>query len=159
MLRQGTLCVRTLGEMPLQRLGCKGKTRRQLVRAAASAPRGQALPVLDTDDAHELRAAIAGYLSGLTPIGHLQQAQGLPTVTGDFVAGLISDHEKPPHQRRLRLLVVPQRLLENLPEDPPQYEQADAAEFWHWAQDLSRTWQENPVALARVELAFAGVDL
>jgi len=154
MLQQGTLRVRTLCEIPVGHLSCRRRTINQLVAAAPRATLAQPIPVLDTANARELRSAIAVCISCLTPVGHLRQAHGLPTVAADFVAGIVSDAEKPPHQRRLRLLLVPRALLESLPVEPPQYEHADDAEFWSWLLCLSRTWQENPLALARVELAL-----
>lgn len=154
MLQEGMLRVRTLCEIPVGQLSCGRRTVNQLVAAAPQATLAQPFPVLDTDDARELRSAIAGCISSLTPVGHLRQAHGIPTVVAEFVAGIVSDAERPPHQRRLRLLVVPRTLVENLPAEPPQYEHADDALFWSWLRCLSRTWQENPLALARVELAF-----
>lgn len=158
MLQQGTLRVRTLCEIQVGQLTCGRRTISQLVAAAPRATLAHPFPVLDTDDARELRSAIAACLSSLTPVGHLRQAHGIPTVVAEFVAGIVSDAEKPPHQRRLRLLVVPRALLEDLPAESPQYEHADDAQFWSWLLCLSRTWHENPLALARVELAFHAAD-
>lgn len=158
MLQQGTLRVRTLCEIPVKQLSCGRRTVNQLVAAAPRATLAQPIPVLDTADARELRSAIAVCISSLTPAGHLRQALGMPTIVADFVAGMVSDAEKPPHQRRLRLLVVPRVLLEDLPAEPPQYEHAGDAIFWSWLLCLSRTWHENPLALAQVELAFHAAD-
>lgn len=153
-LQQGTLRVRTLCEMPVRQLSCRRRTIDQLVAAAPHATLLQPFPRLDTDDVRELRAGIAACVSSLTPTGHLHHAQGAPTTLGEFIAGIVSDAEGPPHRRRLRLLVVPRSVLEHLPSETPQFEQRDDASFWSWLQFLSRTWQENPLALARVELAF-----
>jgi len=152
--QSGTLRVRTLCEIPVRQLACRRRTIAQLVAAAPRATLSQPFPRLDTDDVRELRTGIAVCVSSMTPTGHLQHACGVPTTVGEFVAGIVSDTERPPHQRRLRLLIVPRSLLENLPDETPEFEQVDDVSFWSWLQALARTWQENPLTLARVELAF-----
>jgi len=153
-LHSGVLQLRTLWEGNAAEILPSPTAVARLLKAARETPADDPFISLDSHEYRFYLQAAINRVSSLTAVGHLERDQHLPVVIANYVVGWVREKAENLSGQKLRIIVVTQEVLENLPQDPPQFEDPEHEVRWRTLTRMARHWRENPLRLGQVEVVL-----
>ncbi len=153
-LHSDVLQLRTLWEGNVAEILHSPTAVARLLKATRGTPTDNPFISLDSHEYRFFLQAAINRISSLTAVGHLERDQQLPVVVASYVLGWVREEAENLSGQKLRIIVVAQDVLENLPQNPPQYENPEHEVRWRTLTQMARHWRENPLRLGRVEVVL-----
>ncbi|KAL6071504.1 Transmembrane protein [Balamuthia mandrillaris] len=167
LYHDNTLKFRTLFERSLYDMMFRNHAAVKVVaNAAAKTEVGKPFLMIAPEENWYVLNNILNEISSSCMMGFLQEDCGIPVKLEWYVFGLTCEKDEGVWNRKIRVMLISQRLLERIPDlPPPSLESAHHRVRWRTLQKMSDLWRaqnqdeairspSTPILLSRVQLAI-----
>lgn len=152
LLVDGKLLIRTLAEKRCEDVFLNSAAAKAVVDAAKlTTPANPILP-LPKEDYWFYLNAVLNDLSEQFAEGQMRRALGQPVTCGKFLVCLTSEADGNVRMRKIRAMVIAEGLLQNLPDEPPQFSSPHHSTRWKTLKSLANAYGQTPDQFILVEL-------
>lgn len=151
----GKLLIRTLSEKSCEEVFLNQVASEAVVAAARQTTSADPTLPLPKDDYWYYLNSVLNELSEQFAEGLLRREMGRPVISQTYVVSLTSENDSEIRTRKVRAMVVRKSLLEQLPEEAPQFEKPHHKIRWETLKSLSRLYKTEPHKFIEVELCLA----
>lgn len=148
----GRLLIRTLQESSLLEVFLNPAAVELVRKAAAKTTEKDPLLPLAKGDAWFLLNAVLNELSERFAVAQLRRDQGQAVTMTRYLIALTRERSGEVRTQKVRAMIVQKALLENLPAERPQLEQANHSVRWETLRAMARVHREAPERLLEVEI-------
>lgn len=148
----GTLCIRTLMEKNSQDVFLNTVAVSRLLDAAKKTTEDDPIIPFDTDDYWFYLNSVLNEISEQFAGGFILRDAGAEVKRVHYVICLTNECDGNLQTRKIRAMVVQKSLLENLPQDPPEFEQPYHDTRWNTLKLMAQRWRENAIQFKEIEV-------
>jgi hypothetical protein len=153
-LQDGKLLIRTLAEKRCEEVFLNLIATEKVIAAARETTAADPTLPLPQDDYWFYLNPVLNELSEQFSLGMLRRDMGLPVERGAYLIALTSERAGEVRTQKIRAMVIHQTLLENLPEEEPEYESQNHATRWKTLQSLAKLYKTQPWKFQEVEICL-----
>lgn len=154
ILRDGKLQIRTLLEKRCEDVFLNAAAARTVIQLAQRTTAADPLLPFSREDNWDFLNAILNEVSEKFAAGLIRRDLGASVVQGTYLICLTCEAAGQLRQRKIRAMVIQQQVLENLPEQIPQFESPHHTTRWDTLQKLSKSWRQTPERFLKMEICW-----
>ena len=148
----GKLLIRTLMENPCEEVFLNQVAVKQILAAAKLTTEADPIVPLAKDDYWFFLNGALNEISEKFAPGFLMRDMGAPVQTRKYVLCLTNECAGDIRTRKIRVMLVQQQLLEQFPEEPPEFESPNHLTRWKTLKTMSERFQSAPHQFMSVEI-------
>lgn len=153
-LQEGKLLIRTLSEKSCEEVFLNQIAVEKVIAAARETTADDPTLPLPQDEYWFYLNPVLNELSEQFSLGMLSRDMGLPVERASYLIALTSERAGEIRTQKIRAMVIHKTLLENLPEEEPEYESKNHATRWKTLNTLARLYKTQPWKFQDVEICI-----
>ncbi len=150
----GQLKIRTILEMDCEDIFLNSSAAAAVVKYASQTTADDPLLPIPKDDCWQYLNAVLNEISERFAAGQVKQDMGLSVDRACYLLCLTCERAGPVRTQKIRGMLVRKELLENLPEEEPNYEAPSHCTRWETLKQLAHLRRERPSAFLEMEICM-----
>ena len=152
MLRDGTLQIRTILEKGCEEVFLNSAATETIISLSRQTTPQDSIIPLPKEEYWFYLNAVLNEVAEKFSVGQIKRDLGLPVTGERYVICLTNEKSGEMKTRKLRAMLIQQKLLTQLPTEPPKLESPHHATRWQTLNQLAAEYHKNPHRFLEMEI-------